>query len=176
MTAPTQGMPYSPAPVEVVAFIGRILGHEWPHSEAERVRVFEALGMHSPQRPAEDAEENIGGIWVLKVPLGADVDARWSSFRGSLVLITLFLYPQPSEQHPQVREKFAELRTELSTYFSPPTETWGTEAMPAARWTIGTCGVELYCFNKPNSVLMLCIEDLQLARLAEAAAVADSAP
>ena len=175
MAAPMQDGPHSPTPVEVVDYIARIIDHAWPLDEAARLRMFEVLGMQTVQRLADVAEENIGDIAVLKVPLGSEVEASWSSFQGSLVLISLFLYPQPSEHHPQVLEKFGELQTGLSTYFSPPAETWGTAAMPAARWKIRGCGVDLYCFNKPNSVLMLSIEDLKLAQLAEAEAVADSA-
>jgi len=55
----------------------------------------------------------------------------------------------------QARAGYAALKELLSRVFGGPVEEWGTDTEPACLWTVGPLMLDMYCFQRLSSMVMV---------------------
>jgi hypothetical protein len=84
-----------------------------------------------------------------------EVDGTGTMFRDEFLGLSLFCYDEPIDNGPAARAGYAALRGELSRSLGAPSEEWGSPTEPACLWTIGPLWIEMYCFQRLSSGVMV---------------------
>ena len=147
-----------PAPAVLAELLTRMVTLPWPTSEQERLRYFDKLGL-------QDADESPEGTVNERLPEVVDhrftvpslpgVDGVGNVFRGELLGLSLFCYNRPVDDDPQAREAFVRLQTGVSATLGAPVKEWGSSAEPACLWRTGPLHLDMYCFQRGSSGIMV---------------------
>lgn len=130
----------------------------WPSTEQERLNYFHELGLRDTDGSGQGTVEAQAPEKVFHdftVPLMVGVGASCTVFRGEVLGLSLFCYSQPGGGHPEVREAYDLLRAQLSATLGVPVEEWGSSAEPACLWQAGDLHLDMYCFQRGSSGLMV---------------------
>jgi hypothetical protein len=145
-----------PAPAALAELLVRTTELPWPTTEGERLTFFAALGLHdggeAPRSSTEVAERR--SRWFTS-DLSTALRGVASTFRGEFLGLGLFAYDEPADDGPLARAGYAGLRSELSRHLGPPVEEWGTVEAPACLWRPGELVLDLYCFQRLRSGIMV---------------------
>lgn len=130
----------------------------WPTSEQERLRYFDELGLQdADESPQGTVNERLPEMvdHSFTVPFLKGVDGVCNLFRGEVLGLSLFCYNRPVDDDPQTREALAQLQTRLSATLGPPVEEWGSRTEPACLWRTGPLHLDMYCFQRGSSGIMV---------------------
>lgn len=144
----------NPPPAEVADLLIQMTRRDWPTSEEYRCRYFDSLGLRDLKAPLQrDDEPETRMIRFVTALL--DVDGTCTMFRDKFLGLSLFCYNEPIENGPAARAGFAGLRGELNRFLGAPSEEWGTLSEPACLWDIGPLWIDMYCFQRLRSGVMV---------------------
>jgi hypothetical protein len=145
----------TPSTEAVADLLIRMTQLEWPTTESDRLRYFDILGLRDQEvlPPSDDDPES---LWIrFTTSLPGQVDGNCSMFRGEFLGLSLFPYTEPVENGPQARAGYVGLRNHLSTAIGDPVEEWGSASEPACLWKSGLLMLEMYCFQRLASGVMV---------------------
>jgi hypothetical protein len=144
----------TPSPADVADLLIQMTRLDWPTNEADRRRYFDILGLHDldtlPQR--DDEADSTMIRFATALP---GVDGICTTFRDEFLGLSLFCYNQPLEDGPEARAGYAGLRGEPNRYLGQPIEEWGTSTEPACLWPSGPLSIDMYCFQRLRSGVMV---------------------
>jgi len=145
----------TPATEDVVDLLTRMTHLEWPTTEQDRLRYFSSLGLHDlellPRR--DDGPDSFSRRFSTS--LSGEVDGLCTMFRGEFLGLSLFCYTERIANGPQARAGYAGLKSHLSRTFGTPIEEWGTPSEPACLWRPGPLMLDMYCFQRLSSGIMI---------------------
>ncbi|WP_204911623.1 hypothetical protein [Microlunatus spumicola] len=127
----------------------------WPTTEEERLVFFDELGLHDVESPRSD--DSVPGAerrWFAS-DLAEGLGGTATTFRGEFLGLTLFAYDEPVENGERARAGYAAVRDYVSRRLGPPLEEWGTATEPACLWHPGPLMIDLYCFQRQQSGIMI---------------------
>ena len=143
-----------PPPEDVAELLIQMTELEWPTSEDDRRAYFDALGLRDldtiPQR--EDDPDSTWRRFTTSLP---GVEGSCSVFREQFLGLSLFCYNEPGDDGPQARVGYPALRDHLSRRLGAPVEEWGTPREPACLWQPGPLLLDMYCFQRLRSGVMV---------------------
>ena len=145
----------TPSTKDVADLLIRMTQLEWPTTEKDRLHYFNTLGLRDEEvlPPRDDDPDN---VWLrFTTSLAGQVDGNCSMFRGEFLGLSLFCYNQPMDNGPQARAGYAGLRDDLSTALGDPIEEWGSTSEPACLWRTGPLLLDMYCFQRLASGIMV---------------------
>ena len=159
-----------PAPAEIGDLLIRMTKLEWPTTEEERLSYFAALGLRDGERlPPHDDDPETSPIRFTTAIAG--VDGIGSVFRDEFLGVSLFGYNKPVADSPTARAGYAALKTQLSDELGPPVEEWGSDSEPACLWRPGPLLLEMHCFQRHGSGIMVSPSHAERSAANDAAAV-----
>ena len=127
----------------------------WPATDADRRRYFDQLGLHDAESIPLHDESPDTRSWRVTTSLSGDLwgiaTAHGRQFSG----VNFFCYSEPGDDGPQARAGFANLGRHLSRALGKPAERWGPEREPACLWHVGSLQLDMYCFQRDASGLMV---------------------
>ena len=144
----------NPPPAEVADQLIRMIHLDWPTNEADRRRYFDILDLDDLDTvPKRDDEPDTRMIrFVTALP---DVDGTCTMFRDELLGLSLFCYNEPIDNGPDASAGYVSLQDELTRFLGVPSEEWGTLAEPACLWRAGPLWIDMYCFQRLRSGVMV---------------------
>lgn len=145
-------------PVEsLVELVVAMVDGTWPTTEEERQRFYGRLGLTELQWDSSEVDQRKGGRTVSHrfVTTLPRVDGMDTMFRGEFLGLSLFAYNEPGDDGAESRTAFPLLKDMLSARLGAPAEEWGTSREPACYWAVGPLQVEMYCFQRLSSGVML---------------------
>lgn len=144
----------NPPPKQIVDLLVEMTRLDWPTTEVERQNYFDRLHLRDldtvPHR--DDSPDTTMTRLDSALP---DVDGTSTMFRGEFLGLSLFCYNEPIDNGPAAQAGYAALRDELSRSLGEPTEEWGTPTEPACLWQIGPLWIDMYCFQRLPSGIMV---------------------
>ncbi len=145
--------PLSPSPQQLASLLLRTAQLPWPTTEAERLAYFAALGWHDTQgEVTDDGSDSAFRRFTTSLP---EVDGDSSAFREDHLGFSLSCYSERGEDRPAARAGFAAVREQLSSALGDPVEEWGSLHQPACLWQPGILSLEMYCFQRGSSSVMV---------------------
>lgn len=143
----------TPAPEAVADLVLQMIQRDWPTTEEERRRSFGVLGLEDrdPVPPGDEHESEMRRF-ATSLP---GVDGISTMFRDEFLGLSVFCYDEPLDDGPAARAGLTGLRNELDRRLGSPLEEWGPPNEPACLWEPGPLLVELYCFQRLRSGLMV---------------------
>jgi hypothetical protein len=145
----------NPDPADVADLVIKMSQEPWPTTETDRQRYFNALGLHDlalvPQR--KDDPHIVWRRFTTSLP--GNVEGNCVMFGGEFLGLSLFCYTEPVDNGPQSQAGFASLKRGLSRAFGSPVEEWGSPSAPACLWRPGPLLLDMYCFQRRSSGIML---------------------
>lgn len=142
----------TPPPDEVADLLIRMTRLEWPTSEEERLGFFAALGLRDGEvvenRMLETVSRSLSTPW-------SSVSGVGHMFREEFLGLSLFCYDERGDDGPLAREGFAGLHEHLSAALGRPIEEWGPAREPACLWQPGPLTIDMYCFQRLSSSVMV---------------------
>lgn len=144
-----------PSASDLATLIVRMTELEWPASEAERLVFFAGLGLHDVESPRPD--DNVAGAerrWFSS-DLSTAVSGTATMFEGEFLGLALFAYNEPVENGELARAGYAAVREQVSGRLGPPVEEWGSATEPACLWHPGPLMLDMYCFQRLQSGIMI---------------------
>ena len=158
----------TPSPTVVADLLIRMTSLHWPTTEADRRRYFDLLGLHDldtvPQR--DDEPDAMMIRFATSLPA---VQGTCTMFREEFLGLGLFCYDEAREDGPEARAGYARLRNRLSNYLGPPMEEWGSPTEPACCWRSGPLMIDMYCFQRLRSQIMVGVGHVERSAAHEAA-------
>jgi hypothetical protein len=145
----------TPSAADLASLVVRMTELAWPTTEAERLVFFGELGLHDVESPRPD--DSVPGAerrWFAS-DLSDGLGGTATTFRGEFLGLTLFAYDEPVENGELARVGYAAVRDHVSRRLGPPVEEWGTVAEPACLWHPGPLMLDLYCFQRLRSGIMI---------------------
>lgn len=145
-----------PAPAHLADLLVRMTELDWPTTEEERLALFAALDLHD----AEDAPRSTDAVldhYSRRFGAGLSEALRGtaSTFRGEFLGVSLFAYDEPVEDGELARAGYRGVLDHVSRRLGPPVEEWGTVREPACLWRTGPLMIEMYCFQRLRSGVMV---------------------
>lgn len=143
-----------PPPAEMGDLLVRMTRREWPTTEAERFAWFAALGLYDgePVPPGEDDQGSTSFRFGTPWP---EVDGSGTTVTDGFSGLSLFCYNERVADGAAARAGLAALQAHLTDSFGPPVEEWGSTSEPACLWQPGPLMLELYCFQRHDSGVMV---------------------
>ncbi|GAB2572837.1 hypothetical protein [Microlunatus antarcticus] len=144
-----------PTAADLADLVVRMTELAWPTTEDERLVLFDQLGLHDVESPRPD--ENVPGAerrWFAS-DLSSGLGGTATMFRGEFLGLGLFAYDEPVEDGERARVGYAAVRELVSRRLGPPVEEWGSAAEPACLWHPGPLMIDLYCFQRQRSGIMI---------------------
>ena len=144
-----------PSTEAIADLLIRMIQLEWPSTESDRRRYFSTLGLRDQEvlPPREDDPESVWLRFTTSLP--GQVDGNCIVFRGELLGLSVFPYTEPTGNGPQARAGYAGLRHHLSAALGDPIEEWGSSSEPACVWRTSLLLLEMYCFQRLTSGVMV---------------------
>jgi len=142
-------------PAEVVAdLLVRMCREPWPTTEQDRWDYFAVLGLYDQEHlPVRDDDPDGTSLrFATSLP---GVDGICSAFRGEFLGLSLFCWAEQGNNGPRARAGYPALRDQLNQSFGTPAEEWGPTAEPACCWVVGPLTIEMYCFQRHHSSVMV---------------------
>lgn len=146
-----------PAVTDLADMVLRIAGQAWPATEIERVAMFDRLGLRLVDEPPTPSADPRLTFQPVQTPLPA-VTGSLSEVDGKFLGLDFFAYAQHQDDGPWARQASPELKRLVSAGLGDPAEEWGSAREPACSWLTGALRVEMYCFQRLTSVVMLGID------------------
>ena len=145
----------TPSTEDVTDLLICMIQLEWPTTESDRLRYFDALGLRDQEvlPPRDDDPDSVWTRFTTSLP--GQVDGNCSMFRGEFLGLSIFPYSESIENGPQARAGYAGLRHHLSAALGDPIEEWGPTSEPACLWRTGLLMLEMYCFQRLTSGVMV---------------------
>jgi len=144
-----------PDPVELTALLLRATGLPWPDTEDQSRGFYSALNFRSLSNP-ETAQDDPQTTWRrFRTALIGEADGSTVTTRGKLLALQITAYNERGDDGPAAREGFNLLRQHLSSALGAPIEEWGAAREPACRWHPVPMTVEMYCFQRGSSGVMV---------------------
>ena len=145
----------TPPPADVADLMIQMTRLDWPTTEADRLRYFDTLGLHDEETlpPRDDEPDSTRIRFATSLP---GVGGTCAMFGAEFLGLSLFCYHEPPVEHsPEARAGYAALRDQLNHYLGRPVEEWGTPTEPACLWRSGPLSIEMYCFQRLRSGVMV---------------------
>lgn len=144
-----------PEPTDVASLVLALVSQPWP-SNPEELSSY-TNGFHlaalSARSPTGD-QSSLRSHWYTTF-LGDQVKCQVSTFRDELLGVHFTVYEERGDCGVDARRGFAALSELLTAALGVPNEQWGTEDQPASLWRVGELYIEMYCFQKdPSGVLV----------------------
>jgi hypothetical protein len=149
-------MPELSPPVEsLVRLLLDMIKRTWPTTEDDRHRFYERLGLRQVDSSAVDRQEDDRTVshWFETSLVG--VEGIDTMFGGEFLGLSLFAYNEPGDDGVESRTAYPLLKDAISLRLGSPAEEWGTAREPACYWTAGELQLEMYCFQRLASGVML---------------------
>jgi hypothetical protein len=127
---------------------------DWPTGERDRRRYFDLLGLHDLDTLGQRHDEP-GTPMIRFATSLPNVDGTCTMFRDEFLGLSLFCYNEPLDNGPEARAGYAGLRGQLNRYLGPPIEEWGTPTQRACLWRSGLLSIDMYCFQRHQSGVMV---------------------
>lgn len=145
----------TPTTEEVADLLTRMTHLRWPTTEEDRLRYFDSLGLHDLDLlpPHKDDSDSLARRFTTSLP-GA-VDGICTMFRGEFLGLSLFCYSQRLDNGPHARAGYAGLKHHLSQTIGIPDEEWGAPSEPACLWRPEPLMLDMYCFQRLSSGIMV---------------------
>lgn len=145
----------SPDPIELTDLLLRATRLPWPDSEDQRLGFFSALGFRDCST-VETAKDDPPSNWRrFSTALIGEADGSAVTSRGRLLALQIAAYNERDQDGAAAREGFYVLRQHLSSALGPPIEEWGTAQEPACAWHPAPMTVEMYCFQRGSSGVLI---------------------
>jgi hypothetical protein len=144
-----------PAAADLASLLVRMTELEWPTTEEERLVFFAGLGLHDVESPRPD--DSVVGAerrWFAS-DLSNAVSGTATMFRGEFLGLAVFAYDEPVENGELARAGYAAVRDHVSRRLGLPLEEWGTATEPACLWHPGPLMLDMYCFQRLQSGIMV---------------------
>jgi hypothetical protein len=144
----------TPSPADVADLLIQMTRLDWPTTEEDRRCYFDVLSLHDldtlPQRDAEPDSAMIRFSTLLP-----GVDGTCTMFRDEFLGLSLFCYNELRDDGPEACAGYAGLRDQLTRHLGSPIEEWGTPTEPACLWHSGSLSIDMYCFHRLRSGVMV---------------------
>ena len=129
----------------------------WPTTEDDRLDFYRRVGLTQLEwdNSGFDERPDDHSVWHRFATSLPEVDGMDTMFRDQFLGLSLFAYNQPGDDGPASRTAYPLLKDRFTARFGAPTEEWGTEREPACYWAVGAVQVEMYCFQRLASGVML---------------------
>lgn len=127
----------------------------WPTTEQERLLFFSSLGLQDSEGSRTDDQVPDTQWRRFTADLSTAVSGTATMFRGEFLGLSLFAYDQPIEAGELARRGYAAVRDRVSQALGPPVEEWGTSTEPACMWRPGELQLDMYCFQRLQSGIMI---------------------
>lgn len=151
----TGAVELEPPSADLANLLIRMTEREWPTTEVDRLHFFHRHGLHDVDSPRpDDSDLNIEHRHFGTALPGAVLGTA-TMFRGELLGLSLFPYDEPIGNGPLARVGYVALRDQLSQRLGPPVEEWGTPNEPACLWRPGPLLLDMYCFQRLQSGIMV---------------------
>ena len=147
----------TPSPEGLAELLIDMCTQPWPTTEEERLRYFQALQLQDGQfvdEPPPHRKPDRQSRWFT-TPLPGQVDGISNTFRGQFLGLSMFAYNQPGSDAAPARDGYAALQALLNQAFGDPDEEWGPPTEPACLWRPGPLLLDMYCFQRGSSGVML---------------------
>lgn len=148
-------MQINPDPHDVADVLNKMVEHRWPTTEAERQRYFGELGLRDGEVVPQLSSGPDRRARQLTTTLEGDMYGISTMFRGEFLGLSLFCYKEAGDNGPQARAGFASLKHHLSLALGAPSKEWGSLNDLACLWRSGPLLLELYCFQRGSSGIMV---------------------
>jgi hypothetical protein len=144
----------TPSPADVADLLIQMTRLDWPTTEEDRRRYFDVLGLHDLDTlPQSDDEPDSAMIRFSTLLPG--VEGTCTMFRDEFLGLSLFCNNELLDDGPEARVGYAGLRDQLDRCLGSPIEEWGTPTEPACLWRSGLLSVDMYCFQRLRSGVMV---------------------
>lgn len=144
----------TPPPEAVADLLLQLIQQDWPTTDEERRCSFARLGLQDGDAlPPGDAETDSEMRRIATSLPG--VDGISTMFRDEFLGLSLFCYDEPLDDGPAARAGHAGLRDEFDRRLGSPLEEWGPSNEPACLWESESLLIELYCFQRLRSGVMI---------------------
>jgi hypothetical protein len=144
-----------PPPVQVADVLIEMTRLDWPTTETERNHYFDILKLHDLDTVPHRDDSPPDTTMIRFDTALPEVDGTSTMFHDEFLGLSLFCYNEPIDDGPAARAGYAALREELSRSLGAPAEEWGTPTEPACLWKIGSLWIEMYCFQRLSSGVMV---------------------
>lgn len=132
----------------------RMTRFEWPTIDDERLDFLASLGLRDTGAGESKADEPDSTWHSLGTPWPS-VHGIDTVYREEFLGFSLFRYEEHGSDGALARAGFAGLRKLLSDALGPPVQEWGTLHEPACFWRPGPLTIEMYCFQRHSSGVMV---------------------
>ena len=147
-------MPVLSPPVDDLAeLVLGTLEEPWPTTDDDRRSFHRRLGLQEEDVAGntDDDQTSMSNL-ATSLPGVTGVDTM---FRGEFLGLSLFAYTQHHDDGAESRTAYPLLRHILSDRLGSPAEEWGPSNEPACFWLSGALQLEMYCFQRRLSGIML---------------------
>lgn len=168
-----------PSPAALADLLARMVQRPWPTTEQDRLSYFHELGLQDADESGQGTVEEQAPKMVFHdftVPLMIGVGGLCIAFRGEVLGLSLSCYSQPGSGHPEAPEAYDLLHAQLSATLGAPVEEWGSSAEPACLWQAGDLHLDMYCFQRGSSGLLVGPSHSERSAASDAAAEARREP
>ena len=144
-----------PSSSDLADLLVRMTELEWPTTELERLRFFDALGLRDSESPRPDEHVPGSERRLFVTDLSSTLSGTSTMFHGQFLGLGLFAYDEPIENGELARVGYAAVRERVSQRLGLPVEEWGTDDEPACLWHPGPLMLDMYCFQRHRSGIMV---------------------
>lgn len=161
-----------PPAEDLADLVVRMCQQPWPTTEVDRRRYFSALQLSDGDIVDDESHpQNAQTRWRdFTTALPGNVGGNCSTFRDQFLGLHLFAYSQREPNGQPAREGYAALRHFLSQVLGDPLEVWGQADQPACLWRTEILTLDMYCFQQPDSGVMIGASHTQRSAANDAAA------
>ena len=137
------------------------------------MRYFHALQLRDGEPSDETGEHYDPHSQSRKftTSLPGQVDGDSTMFRNQVLGLFLFSYMEREPNAEPARVAYPALQERLTDAFGDPAETWGPPNEPACLWRPGPLLLEMHCFQRWHSGLMIGPTHAQRTVAIDAAAI-----
>lgn len=144
-----------PSASDLVDLLVRMTELDWPTTEEERLAFFDDLGLHDVESPRPDVRVPDAERRWFATDLTSSLSGTATTFRGQFLGLAVFAYNEPVENGELARAGYAAVRDGVSQRLGLPVEEWGTPTEPACLWHPGPLMLDMYCFQRLQSGIMV---------------------
>lgn len=147
----------TPSPADLADLLLGMCTPSWPTTEEERLRYFQALQLHDgviADDPPQHGDPDRRSRWFT-TELTGQVDGISNTFRGQFLGLSVFAYNERVSNAESARDGYAALKALLSQALGDPVEEWGTPTERACLWRPGPLVMDMYCFQRHSSGVMV---------------------
>jgi len=127
----------------------------WPTTDADRRRYFDRFGLYDAETIALRGDDPDTRSWRVATSLPGDIWGISTMFRNEFLGVTFFCYNESGDDGPQAKTGFSYVDRYLCRALGDPAERWGSAREPAALWHIGPLQLDMYCFQRDASGIMV---------------------